>query len=500
MFRPLAPRLTIVCALFVVGCDRLQDGSNAPRGGPATVQAQTPAAFPLAYSPDRRFLIDSRGVPFPILGRASWLVLSLSRAAYEEYLADTLAKGFNSIELMAISHIPDGSRVPFNGEGNAPFLTRLDGRPWDGKLRYDAIRSEAPDFAAPNPAYWSFVDRFVDYCASKGIAVLMFPAYVGYVGTEEGWMKEMVANGTDRMYAYGAWIARRYHDRNNIVWMLGGDRGTGPNPFSTDELAVERAFVEGLASVPEQGSRHYSAEWAGPLATSEPDFAQYITLDGSYGATTAAYGRRGYSRAPTAATMPVFLLEEPYDEEGPDGNNRNPTYARQPVRRFEWWGWLNSIGGYVAGNGYVWPFQYGPWWRLRPLYKSHLDTRNTTDLRHLNGLIKSIPWYALVPDGLGPAGRLVTAGSGLPDAPDYVAAASTPDGRLLLAYAGPGVRGPFAVAMTVMRGTVTARWFNPTTGEYTPIGTFPNSGSREFVTPGDNGTGYRDWALLLTSP
>jgi hypothetical protein len=90
-----------------------------------------------------------------------------------------------------------------------------------------------------------------------------------------------------------------------------------------------------------------------------------MTLNGGYswsGDVTTQW-RRAYGE------KPAFLLEEPYDEEGPDGNRVNPS-ATQPVRRFQWWGWLSTIGGYISGNGYVWPFQPLNWRR-------HLGTRGT---------------------------------------------------------------------------------------------------------------------------
>jgi hypothetical protein len=493
-------RALVPAWLLVMGCAACTSGGC---GHDVSARAedcrQTPdrVEFPLAYSADQRYLTDRRGVAFPILGRASWLIVSLPQAEYRRYLEDTTAKGFNVIELTAVSRIADGHRAPFDGRGDAPFLRRLDGKRWDGHLAYRHIEAEAPDFTTPNPDYWSYVDELLDYCAAHGIAVLMFPAYVGYAGTDQGWMREMLANGATRMQRYGAWIAERYRDRANIVWMLGGDRGTPPFPFSAEELGVERALVAGLDTVPGQQSRQYSAEWSGPLASSLEEFAPHITLDGSYGPETAANGRLGYSRDPI---RPAFLLEGPYDEEGPDGNYRNVLHATQPVRRFLWWGWLNSIGGYVAGNGYVWPFDRGSRLRLRARYLSHLDTQNTTDLAHLNALIRSISWYALVPDGLAPVGVLVTEGRGTPDAAGYVAAAASPDGRLLLAYAGPGAHHAFRLDMTRMRGPVTARWFNPTTGAYTSLGTLPNRSTHEFMPPGDNGTGYDDWALILSSP
>ena len=83
--------------------------------------------------------------------------------------------------------------------------------------------------------------------------------------------------------------------------------------------------------------------------------------------------RRAYSHHPT---MPAFLLEEPYDEEGPDGNNYNPN-ATQPVRRFQWSGWLSTIGGYISGSGYARQF-------VDLIWKEHLDKQNTQDMGRLN--------------------------------------------------------------------------------------------------------------------
>jgi hypothetical protein len=186
--------------------------------------------------------------------------------------------------------------------------------------------------------------------------------------------------------------------------------------------------------------------------------------------------------------MPTFLLEEPYDEEGPDGNGYNPS-ATQPVRRFQWGGWLSSTGGYISGNGYVWTFTTG--------WKNHLNTQGAQDMARLNAFIRSIAWYNLVPSGLGGMKTLITAGGSSPASSDYVPAAATPDGSLLVAYIQPAHSGSITVDLTAMSGTARARWFNPTTAAYTTIGTFANTGASTFTPPGNNGTGYSDWVLIL---
>ncbi len=190
--------------------------------------------------------------------------------------------------------------------------------------------------------------------------------------------------------------------------------------------------------------------------------------------------------------MPTFLLEEPYDEEGPDGNGVN-RFATQPVRRFQFWGWLSGIAGYVSGNGYVWPFRAG--WR------DHLGTQGAQDMARLNTLIRSLRWQNLVPSGLTGMKTLVPTGGGTLDGSDYIAAAAARGGTLLVAYVPPTGRASrsFTIDMTAMASPARARWWNPTSGAYTDVaGTLPNTGHTSFTTPGDNGSGHNDWVLILT--
>jgi hypothetical protein len=91
-----------------------------------------------------------------------------------------------------------------------------------------------------------------------------------------------------------------------------------------------------------------------------------------------------------------------------------------------------------------------------------------------------------------------TAGGSTVHADDYVSAAATLDGTLLLAYVPPDHTGTITVEMTTLSGPSQARWLNPTTAAYTVIGeNLPNSGTLVFTPPGDNGSGFSDWVLVI---
>ena len=115
-------------------------------------------------------------------------------------------------------------------------------------------------------------------------------------------------------------------------------------------------------------------------------------------------------------------------------------------------------------------------------------------------LFGSRAWYKLVPDQThvlvtGGYGQFVSGG--LIAGNNYVTSAVTPDGSLGMAYLPQG--GTITVAMTKLRNTVTARWFDPSANTFTTIAgsPFPNTGTQNFTSPGSNSAGDPDWVLLL---
>jgi uncharacterized protein DUF4038/collagenase-like protein with putative collagen-binding domain len=440
--------------------------------------------FPVRYSANRRYLVEQSGNPFPILGRTAWFITSLSAADYKTFLDDTAAKGFNAIEFHVVNHDDRGNNPPYGNNGTLlPFLKRLDGTTFDGNL--DPSFS-AVDFTTPNEPYWQFVDGILNEALARGILCFMFPAYWGFGGGQQGWGVEINANGATRMGSYGTFIATRYKNQPNLVWMAGGDYGNSGAPFSGLETVIEKALLDGVDGVPGKLSTFWAAEWSFGQSIDQDDFGSRMTLNGIYdfGGNQATF-REGWLYPPVE---PAFNLESPYDEEGPDGVLRNPN-ATQPVRRYLWWSILGTIGGYITGNGFVWPFTTG--------WQDHLNTQGAQDLARLNAFYRSIAWQQLVPTNLGGSKTLIVAGGSTDSSNDWVAAAADPAGTILVAYIPPAHSGSITVDMTALSGTAQARWFNPTTALYTDIGTFPNTGTQPFNPPGDNGTGFDDWVLVI---
>lgn len=447
------------------------------------------AIFPLAASADGHTLVDVNSNPFPVLGRTWWNLVSLPPtgiAGYQQSLDDARRKDFTVVEFRAACHsASQDNNPPFDGNGNLPFLKTVSGATYTGTFATsNSDTTNSADFSTPNPAYFDSVVAIIDYCAALGIQCHFFPAYMGFPGTDQGWDLEIQCNGATRMQTYGAYVASRLATRKNVTWMLLGDQGASLT-------TTQKAGLGGLHTGINLAGRLVSSEGSSPsISTDQTDYGSLITVNAAYAfdGTTATQCRRAY-----ASGLPGILHEGPYDEEGPDGDNFNAA-ATQPVRRFNWWAILSAIGGYCTGNAYVWRCQTPG--NSTDFYL-HLNTVGAQDLARLNAFWKSIPFQRLVPSGLGTIGTLVTSGGGTIDTSNYVAAAATPLGDLLVAYVGTGTAGSVTIDMTKLRGTVTARWYDPTNGTYTAIGSFANTGTHAFTTPGNNSAGAADWVLRL---
>jgi len=199
------------------------------------------------------------------------------------FIDDTAARGYNAIEFHVVSHEPARKPPAVLWHRDAPFLKRLDGGTWSGALNYGNINTEAPDFTTPNPNYWSHVDGLLAYADPKASWLSCFrPMWVTTAATRAT-LQELVANGSTKMQSYGTWIATRYKNQKNLVWMMGGDMGTAPHAFQCGADRRETGLLNGLKSVSGQQSIYFSAEWdSESIGTDQTSFGSSMTLNSTY--------------------------------------------------------------------------------------------------------------------------------------------------------------------------------------------------------------------------
>jgi hypothetical protein len=414
--------------------------------------AQEATRGELSVSNNHRYLIDSDKVPLLLQGDAAWsLVVTLGKAEASEYLENRREKGFNSILVNLIEH-KFCRNPPRNAEGEAPFTT-------------------SGDFGTPNERYFAHADWILREAAKNGIFVLLAPIYLGYKGTDEGWMEELMALSPEICLEYGRYLGRRYRDYDNIIWVMGGDR----NP----ESALERVDLIALG-IREHDTRHLFTAHCAPENSAAEQYGGGAWLSFNTVYTYELVHPHLYGAYHRNPAEPFILIESSYEGE------HNSSEAQ--IRRQAYWTILCGGFGHVFGNNPIWHFDGPGLFLVKETWRQAMDLAGSVGMKHWGDLFRSRKWYELVPDEKH---EVVVKGLGEFRGLDYLAAARTADGSTVIAYM-PTSRA-ITVDMSKLSGsTARAWWFDPRSGSANEAGSFSTHGLHEFSPPGPG-----DWVLVL---
>ena len=417
----------------------------------------TDSPYPLKIGPTHRYFVDQNNRPFLVQGDSAWsLLVAATKEEAEQYLENRRRKGFNTIIVNLIEHKFPGST---NRYGDDPFLVK-------------------GDFSTPNEKYFQHADWVIRKAGEKGIQVLLLPIFLGYKGTDAGWIEEALANGPEKCYAWGLFIGKRYKDFDNIMWMLGSDRRPG------DAMKDVNAVVAGIK---ENDGRHLFTAQGPPEDSAVDTYGDTGWLQFNTTYTYEVVHHKLISDYEYRPVLPYVLVEATYEGE----YNATPVQ----VRRQAYWAILCGATGQFMGNY--------PLWGFYPGWQAAMDATASRDMVHLLRLFQSRRWYDLVPDLSGStkvhdspgAANLtrgvVTGGIGEVNGFDYVAAARTSDSATVMAYL-PSTRTVTVEMLEISGSQAKVWWFNPRTGSATASGEFPTQGSREFTPPAEG-----DWVLVI---
>jgi hypothetical protein len=410
--------------------------------------------------------VDQHGVPFMILGESPQAMIgNLSEADAELFLANRKSHGFNTVWINLLC--ASGTRCNADGttfDGIAPFTTG------NNLFTYDV--------STPNEAYFARADRMLQLAAKYGFLVILDPAET------VSWLSVLQSNGLTKARAYGRYLGTRYRDFPNIVWMSGNDFQSW-RTLSDDALVREVAL--GIKETDPNHIHTVALDFLVSSSLNDSSWASVISLNAVYTYyPTYAEVLHAYNQS---ADIPVFMVEANYEFENNTGMDPSTPAI---LRRQGYWTSLSGGSGQLYGNGYTWGFSNG--------WKNQLNTPGAVQFGHLKALFEPRAWYELVPDQ---GHTVVTAGYGTFSSTgsiggnDYVTAARTPNGKLVMAYV-PSAR-TVMVDMSQLSGPVSARWYNPVVGTFTSItgSPFANTGSRDFTTLGTHADGAEDWVLVL---
>jgi Protein of unknown function (DUF4038)/Putative collagen-binding domain of a collagenase len=444
-------------------------GGSSGAGGSGGSSGTAPL---LHISSNKRTLMDANDKPFYLVGDTAWALLpGLTVAQATSYFQTRASQGYNAVLMdadidLGASPVGAPERGPKDVNGNEPFNGDLSG----GNTYDVSTVPTANDTTSTAAKYWANVDQIITAASQNGIQII-FDVYDNY----NPWFGSGSSpNSTAKLKVYGQFLGQRYVHFDNIIWMVGNDYSES----SQGDVNLG-AVIDGIR---QYDTRHIG--WAideygagfdnGGLRS---DFEINSIYEYSAGPWRSIYLAQ-YNRSDYG---PIINIESGYE------NNTSLGVSNTDVRNEHYNFLLDGATGDTYGNEYVWPFADS--WQN---WQNALTSQGAHEVTHFAKLVNSIAWQNLIPDQNGTV---------FPDAgsvTDY-AGAYTSDGTLALAYQPATGQGSqtFNVKMGHFTGQVTARWYDPTTGTYTNIGSFTNSGTHTFDSPNANGAGQNDFLLVL---
>jgi len=428
---------------------------------------------PLQVARGGRFLVHADGTPFFFLGDTAWTLFhKLSRAETEHYLDNRRQKGFTVI---LASVMPDAVALADKNRSGQPVL---HGR----------------DPSRPNEAFFAHVDWVLDAARARGLYVALLPTWGDKVNKLIGIGPEIF--NIDNARAYGAWLGARYRDRDNLLWVIGGDRS------AAHSAPIWNAMAEGVRSY---APHHlmtfhpwvytpllYYPQWGG--GTSATWFHRAPWLDfNSLQSGHWAFNRESYEAvAKDYALTPAkpVLDAEPNYEDHPFQATRYQWFRAADVRKAAYWDVFAGAFGHVYGHHAVWQFAtpgHAVGFPQPPDrdWLDALDRPGAYQMGHLRALMESRPFLSRIPDQQ----LLESPGWGR----WHAQATRDAAGSYAFVYM-PAPDTHFTVRTRALSGaTLVAWWFDPRDGTATRIGAFPKTPTIGFTTPARG----PDWVLVL---
>ncbi len=410
----------------------------------------------LKVSQNRRYLTYGDGTPFLWMGDTAWAApMRATEAEWDAYLADRASKHFTLIQVAPAPQWAD--KVDRTGE--KPF------------------RDQA--CLQANPAFWQAYERKIQRANQQGFVVTL----VGLMEPVHRYPEPAAAclfarNIVARLYgnfvifspsfdskfmplADEVGLAARQATAVHLITQHPGTPSKEPTPIYTMEY-YDRPYLDiaGVQTGHNGGDRprcaHHAIEWILHAWRHEPH-------------------------------KPVINLEAMYDGQSEKG------WQAIDARSLAWRSWLSGAKGYTYGAGDTPPKcpqgSGGLWkWVTDPekydYWAKALQWESSFQMQYLHDLLASIDWWALEP-----AHELIL------NQPDDVTRrmvlSRLPDRDFAVAYL-PG-NDLLEVDLSKFSAPLSARWFDPVSGIYTPVpGSIPNQGVHRFAPPAKG-----DWVLVL---
>ena len=437
-------------------------------------EAQVPQ---LKVSSNKRFFQTADGKPFFWLGDTGWLLfIKCTREQALQYLDDRKQKGFNVVQVMLIHDLDLGVNVYGDSSvrnKNVALSITTKGNSFANKEEYD---------------FWDHVDYIIDEAARRGIYMALVPVWGGNIKNVS----------KEQAKAYATFLANRYKNRSNIIWLNGGDikGGDALDKWNTIGKTIRSIDKKHLMTFHPRG-RNSSSAWFhneswldfNMFQSGHRSYAQDTSSNETlhYGEDNWRYVNYDYQLKPV---KPTFDGEPSY-EDIPYGLHKadEPYWQDHEIRRYAYWSVLAGGCGFTYGHNSVMQFYTpgDPGISFFPKIKwqDGLGAPGAGQMQYLKNLILNKSYYDRVP-----AQELI-ANNG--EKYERVIATKGKSYALFYVYNGR----EFKVEMDKLKFSASkAGWFNPRNGETQWITEYRSITASIFNPPGEKENG-NDWVLIL---
>lgn len=420
----------------------------------------------LKISDDHRHLVYDNGEPFFWLGDTAWeLFHRTTKAEADLYLENRAAKGFTVIQAVVLAEL-DGLNDP-SSNGEKPLL---DNNP-----------------ATPNLKYFEHVDYIVNKAGELGMFIGVLPTWGDKWNKQWGVGPEVFT--PDNAYAYGAFLGKRYKNKN-IIWILGGDR----KPDNDEDFAIIRAMAKGIEEQingEQLITFHPMGGWSSSAWFHNDAWLDFNMFQSGHGEVNNPNYKKTEHDYNLTPTKPVLDGEPCYEDHPINWRTDNGWFDEFDSRRAGYWSMMQGACGNTYGNHNIWQMWLPgrpPISDARTPWTQALDYPGAFQAGYMRALFESRPWQLLEP-----------ASEMLRDAPSEAGtecrAAAASDGSFLMVYAPFG--STFKISTEKLKAIrVKAWWFDTSTGEAISVGELVVENEMTFDPPSDEKRG-NDWVLVL---
>ncbi|SCD21502.1 putative cellulases [Proteiniphilum saccharofermentans] len=418
----------------------------------------------LVVDEGNRYLKHENGTPFFWLGETGWyLPARLNRDEAEYYLEQCKQKGYNVVQVMVMNTMP-----AINAYGKWALPEGFNFENIDKKGEY---------------GYWDHMDYIIETAARKGI-------YIGMVcvwGTPVQQGKMSTADARK----YGEFLAKRYKDSPNIIWLIGGDIRGDVKTEVWDALANSiRAIDKHHLMTYHPRGRTMSGTWF--HNEHWLDFNMFQSGHRRYGQrkgdgeypieeNTEEDNWRFVERSFALEPLKPVIDGEPIYEDIPHGlhNPNEVKWNDDDVRRYAYWSVFAGSFGHTYGHNSIMQMKkdgIGGAYGAQKTWYEALNDPGINQMKYLKNLMLTFPYFERVPD------QTVIAGT---NGIRYDRLIATRGNDYLLVYNYTG--RPMEIDLTKISGNrKKVWWYSPKDGALSYIGEFDNK-----VTGFSDDDGYR---------